>query len=138
MLDGNTSYNETVCLLPTQPVLQGAEAHGPCSLAPASARPTPSLLSTPLPRGPRALKRGGGGGSQVFEETPLGKRREALAEANGWFDGNPAFGRVRITVLRDSARLFADGRFDGNPALCRVRPLGCRSCTTSDIAQNSS
>jgi len=33
---------------------------------------------------------------QVFEETPLGKRREAVAEANGWFEGNPSFGRSLI------------------------------------------
>jgi len=33
---------------------------------------------------------------QIFEETPLGKRREALAEKNGWYEGNPSFGRSYI------------------------------------------
>jgi hypothetical protein len=31
----------------------------------------------------------------VFDETPLGKRREAQAEKMGWYEGNPSFGRVR-------------------------------------------
>ena len=77
----------------------------PCSRAPASARATRPLPCAPLRRGLRALTRGGGGGSQVFEETPLGKRREALAEANGWFDGNPAFGRV-LTSQEVAARNY--------------------------------
>ncbi len=31
----------------------------------------------------------------MFDETPLGKRREAQAEKMGWYEGNPSFGRVR-------------------------------------------
>ena len=38
----------------------------------------------------------------MFEETPLGKRREAQAEKMGWYEGNPSFGRVRPPPIAPS------------------------------------
>lgn len=37
--------------------------------------------------------------SVTFEETDLGRRREAIAEASGWYTGNPSFGRVSFLLL---------------------------------------
>ena len=66
--------------------------------------------------------------SQVFEETPLGKRREAVAEANGWYDGNPSFGRVRDQGSTPSSWVFLGSACFG--ALHNVINLrsGMRGC----------
>ena len=56
--------------------------------------------------------------SQVFEETPLGKRREAVAEANGWYDGNPSFGRVRDRGSTPSSWVFL-----GSACFCALHKL---------------
>jgi hypothetical protein len=42
----------------------------------------------------------------VFDETPLGKRREAQAEKMGWYEGNPSFGRVSSKLGKLLLRSF--------------------------------
>ena len=64
--------------------------------------------------------------SQVFDETPLGKRREALAEANGWYEGNPSFGRVSPDMLRVCLKTRVC-LFNHRPTLLRLLIACCLS-----------
>jgi len=41
---------------------------------------------------------------ESFPETELGKRRAAVAEANGWYTGNPAFGKSLIEYSEETKK----------------------------------
>jgi hypothetical protein len=41
---------------------------------------------------------------ELFPETPLGKRREALGQAAGWYDGNPAFGKSLLEFAEETRK----------------------------------
>ena len=42
--------------------------------------------------------------SEVLPETPLGARRNAIAEANGWFTGNPSFGKSLLEYSEETRK----------------------------------
>ena len=41
---------------------------------------------------------------EVLPETPLGARRNAIAEANGWFTGNPSFGKSLLEYSEETRK----------------------------------
>jgi len=41
---------------------------------------------------------------EIFPETPLGKRREAIAAAAGWYDGNPSFGKSLLEYAEETRK----------------------------------
>lgn len=41
---------------------------------------------------------------EIFPETPLGKRREAIAAAAGWYDGNPSFGKSLLEFAEETRK----------------------------------
>ena len=41
---------------------------------------------------------------EELPETPLGQRRNAIAEANGWFSGNPSFGKSLLEYSEETRK----------------------------------
>ena len=42
--------------------------------------------------------------SEELPATPLGIRREKIAEANGWFSGNPSFGKSLLEYSEETRK----------------------------------
>jgi hypothetical protein len=56
---------------------------------------------------------------EELPETPLGKRRTAIAEANGWFSGNPSFGKSLLEYSEETRK----GKRDSGTVAISVEEL---------------
>lgn len=56
---------------------------------------------------------------EEIPETPLGKRRDAIAEANGWFQGNPSFGKSLLEYSEETRK----GKRDSGTVAISVEEL---------------
>jgi hypothetical protein len=57
--------------------------------------------------------------SEELPETPLGARRNAIAEANGWFSGNPSFGKSLLEYSEETRK----GKRDSGTVAISVEEL---------------
>jgi len=57
--------------------------------------------------------------SEELPETPLGKRRNAIAEKNGWFQGNPSFGKSLLEFSEETRK----GKRDSGTVAISVEEL---------------
>jgi len=56
---------------------------------------------------------------EELPETPLGKRRNAIAEKNGWFQGNPSFGKSLLEFSEETRK----GKRDSGTVAISVEEL---------------